>query len=99
MTEPTNFILYIQLTGYCIAAILSLCVTIPMSMHQDNFKVSHLPKFQIIIPPNTGPLSSVHHGRVAGRGRSVRCELGQPGLLQLHHLRWGGHVCHLRHAG
>ena len=42
MTEPTNFILYIQLTGYCIAAILSLCVTIPMSMHQDNFKVSLL---------------------------------------------------------
>ena len=41
MTEPTNFILYIQLTGYCIAAILSLCVTIPMSMHQDNFKVSY----------------------------------------------------------
>ena len=38
MTEPTNFILYIQLTGYCIAAILSLCITIPMSMHQDNFK-------------------------------------------------------------
>ena len=45
MTEPTNFILYIQLTGYCIAAILSLCVTIPMSMHQDNFKVSHLDNF------------------------------------------------------
>ena len=57
MTEPTNFILYIQvnlnnpicpqiltkappvqLTGYCIAAILSLCITIPMSMHQDHFK-------------------------------------------------------------
>ena len=36
--QPTNFILYIQLTGYCIAAILSLCITIPMSMHQDNFK-------------------------------------------------------------
>ena len=44
MTEPTNFILYIQLTGYCIAAILSLCVTIPMSMHQDNFKVIILTK-------------------------------------------------------
>lgn len=34
----TNIILYIQVTGYCIAAILSLCITIPMSMHQDNFK-------------------------------------------------------------
>jgi len=34
----TNVILYIQLTGYSIAALLSLCITIPMSMHQDNFK-------------------------------------------------------------
>jgi hypothetical protein len=34
----TNIILYIQVTCYCIAAILSLCITIPMSMHQDNFK-------------------------------------------------------------
>ena len=42
MPEPTNFILYIQLTGYCIAGILSLCITIPMSMHQDNFKVCFL---------------------------------------------------------
>ena len=49
MTEPTNFILYIQLTGYCIAAILSLCVTIPMSMHQDNFKVSHLDNIALMI--------------------------------------------------
>ena len=49
MTEPTNFILYIQLTGYCIAAILSLCVTIPMSMHQDNFKVSHHDNIDLMI--------------------------------------------------
>ena len=49
MTEPTNFILYIQLTGYCIAAILSLCVTIPMSMHQDNFKVSRLDNVFLMI--------------------------------------------------
>jgi len=34
----TNIILYIQLSGYCIAAILSLCITIPMSMHQENFQ-------------------------------------------------------------
>jgi len=34
----TNIILYIQLAGYCIAGLLSLCITIPMSMHQDNFK-------------------------------------------------------------
>lgn len=38
MPEPTNIILYIQLSGYCIAAILSLCITIPMSMHQENFQ-------------------------------------------------------------
>jgi len=38
MAEPTNIILYIQLSGYCIAAILSLCITIPMSMHQENFQ-------------------------------------------------------------
>jgi len=36
--SSTNVILYIQVTGYCIAAVLSLCITIPMSMHQDNFK-------------------------------------------------------------
>lgn len=34
----TNIILYIQLSGYCIAAILSLCITIPMSIHQENFQ-------------------------------------------------------------
>jgi len=34
----TNIILYIQLSGYCIAAILSLCISIPMSMHQENFQ-------------------------------------------------------------
>jgi len=34
----TNLILYLQLSGYCIAAILSLCITIPMSMHQENFQ-------------------------------------------------------------
>ena len=28
------------MAGYCIAGLLSLCITIPMSMHQDNFKVS-----------------------------------------------------------
>ena len=30
---------HLQLSGYCIAAILSLCITIPMSMHQENFQV------------------------------------------------------------
>ncbi|XP_023345481.1 transmembrane protein 179-like [Eurytemora carolleeae] len=37
-TTGTNVILYIQLAGYCIAALLSLLITIPMSMHQENFK-------------------------------------------------------------
>jgi len=37
-SSGANIILYIQLTGYSIAALLSLCITVPMSMHQDNFK-------------------------------------------------------------
>lgn len=37
-SSGTNVVLYIQVTGYTIAAILSLCITIPMSMHQENFK-------------------------------------------------------------
>ncbi|KAK6635266.1 hypothetical protein RUM44_000517 [Polyplax serrata] len=33
-----NILLLSQLTGYIIALILSLCITIPMSLHQDEFK-------------------------------------------------------------
>ena len=45
-----------------------------------------------------GPLPVVLHRRMAGEGRAIRGGLGQPGLLQLHHLCRGGHVRHLRHS-
>jgi hypothetical protein len=34
----TNKLLLSQIAGYTIAAILSLCIIIPMSLHQDEFK-------------------------------------------------------------
>ena len=44
-----------------------------------------------------GPLPSLHHRGVEGEGRPVRGGLGESGLLQLHHIRGGRHVRHLRH--
>ncbi|KAF4520688.1 hypothetical protein B566_EDAN006364 [Ephemera danica] len=34
----TNVLLLSQLAGYVIALILSLCITVPMSLHQDEFR-------------------------------------------------------------
>lgn len=34
----TNILLLSQIAGYVIALILSLCITVPMSLHQDEFK-------------------------------------------------------------
>ncbi|KAG8223233.1 hypothetical protein J437_LFUL003584 [Ladona fulva] len=34
----TNILLLSQITGYVIAFILSLCITVPMSIHQDEFR-------------------------------------------------------------
>ena len=34
----TNILLVSQIAGYVIALILSLCITVPMSLHQDEFR-------------------------------------------------------------
>ncbi|CAH0385908.1 unnamed protein product [Bemisia tabaci] len=38
MTMPSNMLLLSQIAGYVIALILSLCITIPMALHQDEFR-------------------------------------------------------------
>lgn len=35
----SNIILLCQVAGYVIACILSLCIVVPMSLHQDEFKL------------------------------------------------------------
>lgn len=34
----TNILLLSQIAGYVIAFILSVCIVVPMSLHQDDFK-------------------------------------------------------------
>lgn len=35
----SNIILLCQVAGYVIACILSLCIVVPMSLHQDEFRL------------------------------------------------------------
>lgn len=36
----SNIVLLSQIAGYVIAFILSLCIVVPMSLHQDEFKLA-----------------------------------------------------------
>lgn len=38
----SNVVLLSQIAGYIIALILSLCVIVPMSLHQDDFRLGRL---------------------------------------------------------
>jgi hypothetical protein len=35
----SNIVLISQIAGYVIAFILSLCIVVPMSLHQDEFRL------------------------------------------------------------
>lgn len=48
----SNIVLLCQVAGYVVSMILSLCIVVPMSLHQDEFR---LVKFYLITNHNDYP--------------------------------------------